>query len=182
MKKLQILIGSPRRKGNTSIMVETLIGHLDTNKINVNTTYLYDYEIQPCIDCRICKRGKLVCKIKDGMQDIYPKVDDSEIFIIATPIYWSGPSGMTKNMFDRFRPYYENEKLHHKRAALLLPAGSGAKDCDLTIEMFRRSFEALEIEFIGVVTAVAYDEGDVLKDAEAMEAIKVLAEQISKME
>ena len=175
MKNLQILVGSQRKRGNTNLMVERLISHLDTSKITVDTTYLYDYEINPCIDCRNCKRGKLICKMKDGMQDIYPKVEESDIFIIATPIYWFGPSGITKNMLDRFRPYYENEKLHHKRAALLIPAGSGAKDCDLTIEMFKRSFEALEIEFIGVVTAKAYDEGDVLNDTEAMNAIKELA-------
>ena len=179
MKKIQILIGSPRKNGNTSLMAKELVKHLNTDCFETEITHLYDYQIDPCIDCKHCKRGSLVCKVKDGMQEIYPKVEEADLIIIGTPIYWFGPSGQTKNMFDRFRPYYENEKLHHKRAALLLPAGAGHKDCDLTIELFRRSFEALEIELLGTVTAEAYDEGDVLKDKEAMESIKNLAENIN---
>lgn len=168
MKKIQIFIGSPRKKGNTSLMAEELVKYLDADRYEMEITHLYDYQINPCVDCKNCKRGNLICKVKDGMQEIYPKVEEADLFIIGTPVYWFGPSGQTKNMLDRFRPYYENEKLHHKRAALLIPAGAGNRDCDLTIEMFKRSFEALEIEFIGAVTAEAYDEGDVLKDPQTM--------------
>ena len=45
--------------------------------------------------------------------------------------------------------------------------------------MFRRLFEALEIEFLDFVSSEAYDEGDVLKDQKALGEIKELAEQIN---
>jgi len=61
---------------------------------------------------------------------------------------------------------------------LLLPAGSAPGDCDLTIEMFKRVFKTLQVEMVGVVTAKAYDEGDVLKDEVAMKQICELAHQV----
>ena len=44
---------------------------------------------------------------------------------------------------------------------LLLPAGSGPMDCDLTIEQFKRIFKALGITNLDVITVTAYNEGDV---------------------
>lgn len=117
--------------------------------------------------------------IKDGMEELYASIDDSDVMIIGTPIYWFGPTAQTKLLLDRFRPYYVNKKLKGKKAALILPAGSGASDCDLTIEMFKRSFEALGVEFLGAVTSESYDIGDAYKDNDALQNIEKLAEILS---
>ena len=172
MKNILILIGSPRKNGNTSTLANILIKNLDTKKVNTEICHLYNYEINPCIDCRACKKGDMKCSINDGMNELYSKIEKSEIIIIGSPIYWLGPTAKTKLLLDRFRPYYGNKKLSGKKGALLLPAGSGEIDCDLTTEMFRRSFELLGVEFLGAVTAKAYDIGDIEKDSKALEAIK----------
>lgn len=178
MKKALILNGSPRKKGNTSILVEHLVKFLPTDQ-DIKVSYLYDFNIKPCLDCRACKKGKLVCILKDGMEELYSSIDDSDVIIIGTPIYWFGPTAQTKLLLDRFRPYYVNKKLKGKKAALILPAGSGASDCDLTIEMFKRSFEALSVEFLGAVTSESYDIGDAYKDNDALQNIEKLAETLS---
>jgi multimeric flavodoxin WrbA len=178
MKKVLILIGSPRKKGNTSILAEHLVKFL-TKDQDIKISYLYDFNIKPCVDCRACKKGKLVCILKDGMEELYASIDDSDIMIIGTPIYWFGPTAQTKLLLDRFRPYYVNKKLNGKRAALILPAGTGASDCDLTIEMFKRSFEALGIKYLGAVTSESYDVGDAYNDKDALQNIEKLAETIN---
>jgi len=175
MKEILILNGSPRKNGNTAVLSEHLIHNIS---INIGQLFLYDYEIKPCTDCRACKKEDLLCVIRDGMKDIYTKIDNADILIIGTPIYWFGPSGKTKLLLDRFRPYYANKKLKGKKAALLLPAGSGASDCDLTIEMFKRSFEALGIELIGWVTSESYDLGEAINDKQALTDIKKLSQLI----
>ena len=66
-----------------------------------------------------------------------------------------------------------------KRAALLLPAATGKSDCYLTIEMFKRSFEALGIKYIGAVTAKAYEIGEARADKNAVILIDELSAQIN---
>lgn len=177
MKKLLVLNGSPRKKGNTAILSEYLISHLGEDVI-AEQLFLYDYIINPCTDCKACKEGDLECILDDGMDDLYAKIDEADYLIIGTPIYWFGPSGQMKMLLDRFRPYYVNKKLQGKKAALILPAGTGAGDCDLTIEMFKRSFNALGVDYIGAVTSKAYDAGDAYNDKQAMQSIEELITKI----
>jgi len=180
MKKIKTFIGSPRKKGNSDIMADELLKNLDKEKLTYEKVYLYNFEIKACTDCRICKKGEMICPIEDGMKNLYSIIDDSDLLIFATPIYWFNISAVTKLFLDRLRPYYGNKKLFGKKAALLLPAGTGKKDCDLSIEMFKRSFEALGIKYIGEATALAYDKGDVYNDKKAIENIKFLATKISE--
>ena len=181
VKNIVILIGSPRKNGNTSALSNLLIDNLDKANCDVDVFFLYDYLIEPCIDCRACKKGTLSCKVDDDMQNIYTKLDYADIIIFGTPIYWFGPSAKTKLVLDRLRPYYGNKLLKNKNGALLLAAGEGEKDCDLTIEMFKRSFAALGMEFLGTAVSKSYDMGEAEKDTSAINAISVLADTINKM-
>ena len=64
-------------------------------------------------------------------------------------------------------------------ASGILAAGTGEADCDLTIEMFKRTFDALGIEYLGAVTSKAYDIGDAEKDQKALNEIQYLAAKIN---
>jgi len=180
MQNILILIGSPRRKGNTVDMAKMLTAQFEGQDFRLEMLFLYDFDISPCIDCRACKKGDLVCPIGDGMQDLYAKMEQTDLLVFGNPIYWFGPTAKTKLLVDRLRPYYGNKKLSGKKAALLLPAGSGASDCDLTIQMFRRTAEALGIELLGAATSEAFDIGDMRKDPQAAEAIRELASVITR--
>lgn len=160
MRKVQTFIGSPRKNGNTFSIVEKIDEGLDKSKFISEVSFLYDYKIKACEDCRECKTGEMECIILDDMKEIYERIDAADILIIACPIYWFGPSAKTKLLLDRLRPYYFNRNLKAKKAALILAAGSGQSDCDLTIEMFKRSFLTLGVEFIGTVISKAYDIGE----------------------
>lgn len=182
MEKILILVGSPRKNGNSASMASKLLNRLNSAIYEVEIKYLYNYRIEACIDCRTCKKGDLVCKIGDGMQEMYPEIEKCDILIFATPIYWFGPSAKTKLLIDRLRPYHGNKKLRGKRGALLLPAGSGPGDCDLTIEQFRRTFTALEMRFLGAVTSTAFNVGDVDKDIYIDNTIEQLIDRIEEDE
>ena len=127
----------------------------------VRISNLYDYKIEPCTDCRYCKKNELECSIKDGATILLKKIENADVLIFGTPIYWAGPTAMMKLLVDRFRPYYVKKMLKGKKAILVLPAASGPSDCDLTIEMFKRTFNSLGIEYIDAFQAEAYDINDV---------------------
>jgi len=178
MQNILILNGSPRKNGNTSFLADTLISGLNQASVKIENHFLYDYQIKPCTDCRACKKGKLICTVPDGMIDLYTMLEEADIIIFATPIYWFGPSAQMKLLIDRLRPYYGNKRLSGKKGALLMAAGTGNKDCDLTTEMFRRTFEALGIEFIGKASTEAYDIGDAENDKNAIHVIEQLSRKI----
>jgi len=180
-KKILLINGSPRKNGNTSAMLNTLHQQLD-RKFKSEFIRLYDYQIGPCIDCRGCKKNDLKCIVDDDMQALYPKIENADVLIIGTPIYWFGPSAQTKLMLDRLRPQYGSQNLAGKKAVLFTPAGTGEKDCDLTIEMFKRSFQALGIKYIGSVTAEAYDIGDLKNDHTALSEVEALTAKLNSQE
>jgi len=109
--KILALIGSPRKGGNTDILVEQILQGGKTKGHTSEKLYLYRYKIAPCVDCRNCKKGDYVCTVKDGMQEIYPKMEEADVVIFGTPLYWWGPSGQMKLLMDRMRPFVANSRI-----------------------------------------------------------------------
>ncbi len=140
MKNILVINGSPRKKGNTAMIGDYLIQYSQKKGFSTETIYLYDYKFEACIDCRACKKHKLLCTVKDDMQQLYPKIDQADVLVFSTPIYWLAPTGKMKSFIDRIRPYFGHKKLKGKSAITLMAAHSGSEDSDLTEEMFRRSF------------------------------------------
>ncbi|TRX72410.1 flavodoxin family protein [Carboxylicivirga sp. M1479] len=177
-----IFIGSPRENGNTSTVASVLSRHLEEKGAECKSFHLYQHTIQPCIDCRKCKSDDMVCAQNDAMSLLYENMEWADVIIFGTPIYWFGPSAKTKLLIDRFRPYFANKKLYGKRAALILPAGSGADDCDMAIEQFKRVFKALGMDFINAITLQAYDEHDAKDKLKEHDYVRDLADRIMEEE
>ena len=166
--KILALIGSPRKGSNTDILVEQI---LKGSKIKNHTSekiYLYDYEIAPCLDCRNCKKREYICTINDGMQEIYPKMEQADLIIFGTPIYWYGPTGKMKLLIDRMRPFIANGKLKGKKGVVVAPSEEGSKACGPLLEMFQMSFDYLGMKYKGNILARAYERGDIKENQEEL--------------
>jgi multimeric flavodoxin WrbA len=103
------------------------------------------------------------------MQKIYPRMEEADLIIFGTPLYWYGPTAKMKLLVDRMRPFVANGKLRGKRAVVVAPSAEGAKACGPLLEMFRMCFEYLGMEFAGEVLAKAYEKGEILKNKGEME-------------
>lgn len=178
--KILAIIGSPRKKGNTDILVdETLKGsHIQGH--TYDKIYLYDYEISPCIDCRRCKKENQSCILNDGMRKIYPKMEGADVILFGTPNYWYGPSAKMKLLIDRMRPFIANKRLKGKGAVIITPAAEGADACGPLIEMFRMSFDYLEIEFIDKILAKAYEKGEIDQNQKELKRAYDLGASLAK--
>ena len=104
------LIGSPRKRGNTDLVVDQILKGAQTKGYMTEKVYLKKY-ISLCTDCRVCKTGDFECKIDDVMQQIYPKMAEADVIVFGTPVYWYGPTAMMKMLLDRMRRFVENKKL-----------------------------------------------------------------------
>lgn len=105
MKVLGI-VGSPRRDGNTNILVEEILrGTCDKHHASTERIYLDDYISDPIRDCKLCRNKEGNCTIDDRYEELIFKVLGNEYLIIGSPLYWYGPSGQLKIFFDRWFCY-----------------------------------------------------------------------------
>ncbi|NJO90380.1 MAG: flavodoxin family protein [Chloroflexia bacterium] len=74
MEKILILIGSPRKNGNSVSMAKRLRDKLNPELYEVNFLHLYDYQIDACIDCRVCKKGRWYVKLMMICSSSTPKL------------------------------------------------------------------------------------------------------------
>lgn len=162
------LIGSPRKGSNTDILADQILRGCQEREHTSEKLYLYDFEISPCIDCRCCKTKNYECAIKDGMTEIYPKMEQADVLIFGTPVYWYGPTGKMKLLIDRMRPFIAGKKLRGKKGILVAPCQEGPDACGALLEMFRKSFGYLGMEFEGKILATAYEKAEVTQNKEEL--------------
>lgn len=158
------LIGSPRKAGNTSLVVDAVIDGARTAGHSARKLFLYDYDIRPCLDCRACKRGDLRCVLKDDMPAIYGLLGDADLIIFGTPVYWYGPTAVMKLLLDRLRPFIADGGLKTKRGLLVVPSQEGPACCGPLTEMIRMSLGYLGMEPAGEILVAAYEKGEIAKN------------------
>lgn len=163
------IVGSPRRGGNTDLLVDAVLAGARGRGHQVAKLHLHDLAIGPCVDCRGCKSGARVCVVGDGMREVYERLDAADALVLGTPVYWCGPSGPLKQMLDRWRPYFANGRLKARRAVLVAVAKDGPDEAGLLVAMLRRALGYLHVELVGEVLGTAYERGEILGDRAALE-------------
>jgi multimeric flavodoxin WrbA len=156
MRVLAIL-GSPRRQGNTEILLDSLIDGARKQGGEVEKLVLCDYNISPCIECGSCSTtGE--CAIEDDMQDIYPKLLTDDAIVIASPIFFYSVTAVTKAFIDRSQALWARKYLLHQKPLtekircgyfLSLGATKGKQlfeGATLTIKYF---FDAIDAKYCG---------------------------------
>ncbi len=101
--KFSILMGSPRKNGNTNAILTPFVDELKTMGHQVDLLWLYDMQIKGCVACRACQKDWSVfgCSIDDDMQQVFDSVHAADAVVLATPIYcWSCTAPM-KAALDR---------------------------------------------------------------------------------
>lgn len=162
------LVGSPRKGGNTDLLVSRILDGAGANKHLTEKVYLYALDISPCVDCRSCQKSKFQCTIDDDMQRLYPKLESADVIVFGTPLYWYGPTGKMKLVIDRLRPYVASGKLKGKKAIVVVPSEEGADACDHLIGMFELSFEYLGIMLADKMLVKAYEKAEVNEQPETL--------------
>lgn len=123
--KATIIIGSARVNGNTDTQCSSLSDALTENGFDVEIIRPSKLSIAHCNGCNKCVDSE-ECVINDDMQVIYDAFEDSDLFILATPVYFSGPSSILKQVIDRFQCKWKSidEPKTNKYVALVANGGS----------------------------------------------------------
>jgi multimeric flavodoxin WrbA len=173
------LVGSPRKGGNTDLLVDELLSAAEANGHSARKVRLAELSIGPCRDCRACKRREdHSCAVDDDMVGLSAELEKADVIVFGTPIYWYGPSAQMKPMIDRLRAFSGTGKLRGKTGVLVLPSQEGPACCGPTIDMFALIFSFLGMRDGGSVLATAYDKGEVLDRPEDLAAARRLGQML----
>jgi putative sterol carrier protein len=107
--KVVVIHGSPRRKNSATYKItERVIIGLKKKGATVEEIMLADKNIKHCIGCYTCwTKTPGVCVHKDDMVEILPKLQDADLIIHASPLYYYDVTGLFKNFVDRNLPLIE---------------------------------------------------------------------------
>lgn len=103
--KIVALLGSPRRKGNSSGLCEKIIDVLSGNADDVVIHYLNSLKYRGCQACEGCKTRSEFCVLLDDLTPVLKDVREADITIFASPVYWGDVSAQLKGFIDRTYSY-----------------------------------------------------------------------------
>lgn len=136
--------GSPRKGGNTEILVEEILKGASDAGAETKSFNLSRMIIAPCEACQHCKGNEGECATKDDMQDIYEELKEADAFILGSPVYMWQMSAQAKLFTDRLYAFYMTgfeEKYGKKDMALVFSQGNPDESLfseyyDYTMNMF----------------------------------------------
>ena len=142
-----VLNGSPRPQGDTAGMVSAFKAAAESAGHQVTVYSVCRMNIHGCLACEYCHgKGRGACIQKDDMQQIAAALQETDMLVLASPIYYHNISGQLKCVIDRFyAPLYPSAPERLKKVAMFLASG----DPDMA-EGARFSYEGDFLGYLGL--------------------------------
>ncbi len=163
--------GSPRKGGNSDILLDETLKGARKHGASCEKIILNDLDFRPCQECGGCDETG-VCVVKDDMQSVYKKIEEADRIIIATPIFFGSLSAQIKMMIDRFQSYWIRRYIlkiavsakKRRKGIFLCVSGSDKKEFfENAKKIIRIFFITLNIEYFGDVFCGGIDEKAAIK-------------------
>ena len=165
MKVLGI-VGSPRMTGNTDILVGKVLEAAHDVGAGIEKIMLVDHDISPCKACDTCQKKKK-CIHNDDMVSLVQKMQDHDIWVLGTPLYFWGPTAQFKAFLDRWYGAYYSEAVNFKgkRIILVIPfeENDAANACHL-VGMLTAAIRWSKAELSFIVLAPGVHERGAVND------------------
>jgi multimeric flavodoxin WrbA len=153
--------GSPRKNGNSDVLLEHILKGVRQNKISIDKVQLREFQYQACIGCERCRNDKICTGLKDGMSLLYSRIYESQGLILVSPTHHYNVTAWMKAFIDRLYCFYNfddnrprgwSSQLADQGRKAVLAAVCEQVDKDdmgFTLEAMRRPLEAMGYEIIG---------------------------------
>ncbi len=171
LKYIVVLVGSPRKNGNTEILADSFInGAVSAGNI-VKKICLSEKKISPCIDCKYCYRNEGKCIMQDDMKEIYEELTKADEIVFASPVYFYGFTAQLKCCIDRLHNPVRNN-FNIKYAILLSVCADKGQDVfKPMVETYQAIIKYLDWKDIGqVLIDGVEDKGTIVQHEKLKEA------------
>jgi multimeric flavodoxin WrbA len=184
VKKVLVLLGSPRKKGNSAVLAGMIAKGAKAVGARVETLFIHGMKIAPCKSCYACQKpNSKGCAIKDDMQSVYKKLIEADVWVIASPVYWFTMSAQTKLWMDRCFALlpHAKEAFVDKRIAIAMSYGDNdpfKSGCVNALRTFQDAYGYVQANICGIVYGSAMDTGEIKKNEALMKEAEELGRQI----
>jgi multimeric flavodoxin WrbA len=171
------VVASPRA-GNTATAAADLLDGLGGRRAGDLLTLSDGRRVGPIADCQACIAAG-ACTERDGFDDAMRRVYDADLLVLATPLYWYGPSAQLKAFLDRWSCLLDREevafraRMRGKRTVLLLAQGErGFYEAGPCLQMLEWTLRYLDMQIAARVVIVGHARTDYAADTAQREAVR----------
>lgn len=135
-KKVLVLSGSPRKGGNSDLLCDAFIKGARESGNEVEKIFIRSRKIAYCNACYYCKNSGGKCAINDDMSEILDKMQDADVIVMASPVYFYSVDAQMKALIDRSVARWtqiENKEFYY----IMTAAENSSTVMDCTLECFR---------------------------------------------
>jgi multimeric flavodoxin WrbA len=171
-KRVLGIVGSPRRGGNTDILVDEVLAGAEEAGAETEKVILSKLDIGPCRACDACaKAGK--CVQQDDIHALLEQMEQSDVWVFGTPVYYWGPTAQFKAFIDRwYSTEHQATKLVEfkgKRVVLAVPLEGTEHDARHAVGMIEDALAYKRSElFATIIAPGAGKKGAVRKHADVL--------------
>lgn len=183
MKKIVLGISaSPRKDGNTAILVMHLLKFLESKAIQTEYLSFSELKVNPCIGCGYCAKKKK-CKIDDDCEKIFNSMKRADFIIIGSPVYRLGVPAQLKALIDRSSFLIQrNELFSGKESSIIVIGREGSTGKIQTANTIVDFLLSMDCSIVPpIILGNAHKKGEIKKDSFALLLIEQLGKKIRKI-
>jgi multimeric flavodoxin WrbA len=180
------LAGSPRRNGNSDRLLDECLAGARAAGAETDLLVVSAAGIAACRGCNECSSAG-ECTVRDGMQDVYPRLDAADAIAVASPVYFATVPASLKALYDRCQPYWARRYVlgqpivRRRPGALLLVGGGGdpyGHECAATTT--RSVFAVLGVDYSAELAIRADSPSDAAASPEALARAGEIGEGLAR--
>jgi multimeric flavodoxin WrbA len=177
--KVLAIYGSPRKGGNTDLLLDETVKGAQSAGAEVATVRCCDLKMEGCIECGSCD-GTGECVVEDDMQIVYPRLLEADAIVLASPMFFYGITAQAKALIDRCQALWcrrlldkspeGKRSLDRGKGYLISVGATKGQNLFVGAELVAKYFyDALGMTYEGGVLVRSVEaKGDILKHPEVM--------------
>ena len=180
--------GSPRIGGNTDVLLDQVLDGCRDKGAKTEKIILNTLKFSACQECDKL-RDDCACIVEDDMQPVYKKIQEADVVILASPIFFGSLSAQTKMMIDRFqciwraRQIFKKDIFQKKRKGVFISVeGSSREDFfDNAKSIVKNLFAIINVDYQEELFCSGINErGGILKYPDLLNEAFELGQRIIK--
>ncbi|HML62794.1 MAG TPA: flavodoxin family protein [Solidesulfovibrio sp.] len=185
--KIATVLGSPRKKGNSSSIALAFSDKAQSLGAEVSTYHLNAMRFRGCQGCMACKETLERCAQKDDLTEVLDAIHAADVLVMASPVYYHSVSGQLKTFLDRTFSFLKPNFFGRpdpcrlppgKKALLILSQAHGEDAYQYLTEQYAYFMKAYGMEPPRFIRAVRLSESSRDEDRKAyVEEAQALAQE-----
>jgi multimeric flavodoxin WrbA len=182
------LNGSPRRGGNTEVLLDRAIAGARDTGAEIEKLTLNELDFSGCQDCGGCRKDG-ICIQRDELHPVYEKIKSADGLIFASPIFFGSLSAQSKKLIDRLQAFWVAKNLLNKKISvsrrrgifICVQASPHEKFFKNAREIVRNFFVTAEFDYTGELWCPGADEKEsVLQLRDCLEKAYRLGKELAE--